>query len=89
MGKKKVEYTDKKRKFESREGKDLVKGKSMTELRKKYLGEDAASDSASTKPDPKVKVRIIKRTETGQDSDYTVQERTAILKDGKVIGEQG
>lgn len=89
---KSVEFVDKKRKFAKKgAAKDLTAGKSLDALRQKYLGEgsDSKATKSAQKSNSKVKVKIIKRKETGQDSDYTVQERTIILDDDKIIGEQG
>ena len=91
--KKALELTDKKRIFnETRDGKDLVQGKSIEELKRKYLGTDSADRTATElkkKKSSKVEVKLTKKRGTGEDSDYTVQERTIILKDGKMEGSQG
>lgn len=87
-----VEVVETKRKFAKKgQAKDLSPGKSIDALRQKYLGvapDDKAIKSAQ-ESNAKVKVKLIKRKETGQDSDYTVQERTIIIDDDKIIGEQG
>ena len=87
-----VEYVDKKRQFANKgEAKDLSPGKSIDALRQKYLGAgtDSKAAKSSQKSNAKIQVKLIRRKETGQDSDYTVQERTVIMDNGKIIGEQG
>lgn len=88
-----VELSSEDRQYNDNRSEDLSTGKSIRELRKKYIGVHESDNVKHVNElnveSTNVEVKLLKRKYSNQDADVSLPDRTIILEDGKIIGEQG